>query len=143
MQNEKSKEERAKEREDYIRNILLERFKEIPLLIRAKTVAEILGIPASTIYEHIRRGKFFMSYRLINESPMVDVEEFIQWYAYVVEVPVLLPLEEAIEGDDQGLDERRFLLDSRIDPIKKFFRKEIERIKDEDIHAGRVRTRMR
>lgn len=143
MQNEKSKEERAKEREDYIRNILLERFKEIPLLIRAKTVAEILGIPASTIYEHIRRGKFFMSYRLINESPMVDVEEFIQWYAYVVEVPLLLPLEEAIEGDDQGLDERRFLLDSRIDPIKKFFRKEIERIKDEDIHAGRVRTRMR
>ncbi|QDD65583.1 hypothetical protein EJD96_16160 [Herbaspirillum seropedicae] len=143
MQNGKGKEERAKEREDYIRNILLERFKEIPLLIRAKTVAEILGIPASTIYEHIRRGKFFMSYRLINESPMVDVEEFIQWYAYVVEVPVLLPMEEAIEEDAQDLDERRILLDSRIDPIKKFFRKEVERIKDEETQASRVRTRMR
>lgn len=50
-------------------------------LIGVPKLARILGIAPSTIYAYIRSGRFFMPYRLVNGSPMVRVDDLIQWYA--------------------------------------------------------------
>ena len=87
-----------------------------------------------------------MSYRLIHGSPMIDTEEFIHWYAFAVNMPIPLPIVE-IEGDieeiTEDIDERRALLDNCIDPVKKFFLKEVARLEDEAQNVSRKRIRMR
>lgn len=50
-------------------------------LIGVPKLARILGIAPSTIYAYMRSGRFFMPYRLVNGSPMVRVDDLIDWYA--------------------------------------------------------------
>ncbi|ATQ75806.1 hypothetical protein CR152_15675 [Massilia violaceinigra] len=42
-------------------------------------LAAVLGIAPSTIYGHMRAGRFFLPYRMLNASPMVRVDDLADW----------------------------------------------------------------
>ena len=59
---------------------VLARFGIDTALIGVPKLSRILGIATSTIYAYMRSGRFFIPYRLVNGSPMVRVDDLIEWY---------------------------------------------------------------
>lgn len=43
------------------------------------TLARILGMGETTIYEHIRKGKFFLPHRMMNKTPRVALDDLAAW----------------------------------------------------------------
>lgn len=62
-----------------LRERLRREFHITALFIPVKTVAAVLGLSASTIYAYIRTGEFFLPYRLINKTPMVALDDLVNW----------------------------------------------------------------
>lgn len=59
---------------------VMRRFGIDSALIGVPKLARALGMGASTIYTYMRVGTFFMPYRMVNGTPMVKVDDFIDWY---------------------------------------------------------------
>lgn len=91
-------EEEVQRREDRLRKILNERYPSSPLLISVRAVAEILGIPHRTIYGQVKQKTFFIPHRIINRTLMVDVEDFVRWYADTPDEPKMD--REEVRSDD-------------------------------------------
>jgi TATA-binding protein-associated factor Taf7 len=66
-------------RREQIRARLARDFHVTALLVPVKTVAAVVGLSATTIYSYIRNGVFFMPYRRVHNTPMVDVEDLVDW----------------------------------------------------------------
>jgi hypothetical protein len=50
------------------------------VLIGVPKLSRILGIGCSTIYTYMRENRFFLPYRLVNGTPMVKIDDLIEWY---------------------------------------------------------------
>jgi hypothetical protein len=59
---------------------LMRRFGIDSALIGVPKLARALGMGTSTLYTYMRCGTFFMPYRMVNGTPMVKVDDFIDWY---------------------------------------------------------------
>jgi len=68
------------QREMRIRAVLMDRFPNSPLLIPARAVADMLGISYRTVHAQVKKNTFFMPYRIIGRSVMIDTEDFVAWY---------------------------------------------------------------
>ena len=64
---------------DALRDRLRREFHITALFIPAKTVACVLGVSPSTIYAYIRTDAFFLPYRLINKTPMISLDDLVEW----------------------------------------------------------------
>lgn len=62
-----------------LRERLSREFHITALFVPAKTVAAVLGLSPSTIHAYIRGDAFFLPYRLINKTPMVAVDDLVDW----------------------------------------------------------------
>lgn len=62
-----------------LRARLQREFHITALFIPAKTVACVLGVSPSTIYAYIRTDAFFLPYRLINKTPMISLDDLVEW----------------------------------------------------------------
>lgn len=49
-------------------------------LVSVPKLSKVLGIAPSTLYGYIKSGKFFMPHRMVNQSPMVTIDDLIDWY---------------------------------------------------------------
>lgn len=63
-----------------VRARLRDDFRISSLLMPVPEVARLLGVSSSTLYAYIRDGIFFMPYRRVNKTPMVAVDDFVDWY---------------------------------------------------------------
>lgn len=54
-------------------------------------LSRVIGLSVSTIYAHMRAGKFPIRYRVINKTPMVSLDDLAAWYR--APAPELLPSE--------------------------------------------------
>jgi len=70
----------AAERRVECLDALMRRFGIDSALIGIPKLARALGMGSSTLYTYMRCGTFFMPYRMVNGTPMVKVDDFIDWY---------------------------------------------------------------
>ncbi|GGE82016.1 helix-turn-helix domain-containing protein [Massilia psychrophila] len=64
---------------DELRLRLAREFHVVTLLVPVKTVAAILGLSPTTIYAYIRNGAFSLPYRRVNKTPLIAVDDLIDW----------------------------------------------------------------
>lgn len=66
-------------RAEYLESLLL-RSGIDSALVGVPKLARVLGMGASTIYSYMRAEKFFMPYRMVNGTPMVKIDDLVEWY---------------------------------------------------------------
>lgn len=49
-------------------------------LVGVPKLSRVMGVSASTIYAHMRAGKFAIRYRMLNTTPMVSMDDLARWY---------------------------------------------------------------
>jgi len=49
-------------------------------LVGVPKLSRVIGLSPSTIYAHLRSGKFPIRYRVINKTPMVSLDDLAAWY---------------------------------------------------------------
>ena len=64
---------------DWTRERLAKEFGLTAAFVGVAKLAAVLGIAPSTIYGHMRAGRFFLPYRMFNASPMVRVDDLAAW----------------------------------------------------------------
>ncbi|MES2149884.1 MAG: hypothetical protein V4508_08820 [Pseudomonadota bacterium] len=67
-------------RRTFVRMTLINEFHIESAFIGVPKVARILGLAPTTIYGYMRQGTFFIPYRLFNTSPMVCIDDLVEWY---------------------------------------------------------------
>jgi predicted DNA-binding transcriptional regulator AlpA len=63
------------------RSMLMAEFGIDSVFVGVPKLARILGMASSTIYSYIRQGRFFIPYRLVNKTPMVRLDDLVDWYS--------------------------------------------------------------
>jgi len=61
-------------------DMLASRFHIEAAFLTVPKIARILGLAPSTIYGYIRAGVFFIPHRMLNETAMVSLDDFVDWY---------------------------------------------------------------
>ncbi len=51
------------------------------LMVSIPTIARTLGYSPATLYVYISRGTFFLPHRVVNGSPMVAIDDLVDWLA--------------------------------------------------------------
>lgn len=64
---------------DALRARLQREFHITALFVPVKTVACVLGLSPSTIYAYIRGDAFFLPYCLMNKTPMIALDDLVDW----------------------------------------------------------------
>lgn len=59
--------------------LLLTRHGIDTAMISIPKVARVLGYAPATLYGYIKAGSFFLPYRVVNGSPMVAADDFLDW----------------------------------------------------------------
>ena len=49
-------------------------------LVGVPKLSRVIGLSPSTIYAHMRAGKFPIRYRVINKTPLVSLDDLAAWY---------------------------------------------------------------
>ena len=62
------------------RRYLVSEFHLDSAFVPVQKLARVLGLSSSTIYSYIRQGKFFLPYRMFNTSPVVSLDDLVDWY---------------------------------------------------------------
>ncbi len=62
------------------RMTLISEFHIESAFVGVAKLAKILGLAPTTIYGYMRAGKFFIPYRMFNTSPMVCIDDLVDWY---------------------------------------------------------------
>lgn len=62
------------------RATLRSEFHVTSALLPIKTIAAVIGMCPATLYGYIRSDAFFLPYRRINKTPMVELEDLVEWY---------------------------------------------------------------
>lgn len=68
------------DRRTYVRTTLISEFHIESAFIGVAKLAKILGLAPTTIYGYMRAGKFFIPYRMFNTSPMICIDDLVDWY---------------------------------------------------------------
>lgn len=64
----------------HVRMTLVQQFHVESAFIGVPKLATILGLSPSTVWGYMREGKFFIPYRMFNKSPMVCIDDLVEWY---------------------------------------------------------------
>ncbi|RNF30028.1 hypothetical protein NM04_14905 [Massilia aurea] len=70
----------AQARRTHVRMMLIQQFHLDSAFIGVPKLAGILGLSPSTVWGYIRERKFFIPYRLFNKSPVVCIDDLVDWY---------------------------------------------------------------
>jgi predicted DNA-binding transcriptional regulator AlpA len=60
--------------------LLSSRFQIDALLVPVPKLARALGLSPSTVYAYMRQGTFFLPFRMVNTTPMVRLDDLVDWY---------------------------------------------------------------
>jgi len=63
-----------------VRATLAKEFSIDTTYVGVPKLSRILGIAPSTIYGYMRRGQFFMPYRMINTTAMIALDDIAEWH---------------------------------------------------------------
>lgn len=72
--------DREASRRLFIRMTLINDYRLSSAFIPVPKLALILGISPSTIWSHMRQQKFPIPYRMFNTTPMVCIDDLVDWY---------------------------------------------------------------
>lgn len=61
-------------------DMLMAKFGIDAAMVNVPKLARALGMGSSTIYAYMRAGTFFLPFRSVNGTPMVRVDDLIDWY---------------------------------------------------------------
>lgn len=64
----------------FIRMTLISDYRLSSAFIPVPKLALILGVSPSTIWSHMRQRKFPIPYRMFNTTPMVCIDDLVDWY---------------------------------------------------------------
>lgn len=64
----------------FVRMTLIEDYRLSSAFIPVPKLAVILGMSPSTIWSHMRQKKFPIPYRVFNTTPMVCIDDLVDWY---------------------------------------------------------------
>lgn len=64
----------------FVRMTLIEDYRLSSAFIPVPKLAAILGMSPSTIWSHMRQKKFPIPYRVFNTTPMVCIDDLVDWY---------------------------------------------------------------
>lgn len=70
----------AARRRLFIRMTLINDYRLSSAFIPVPKLALILGMSPSTIWSHMRQKRFPIPYRLFNTTPMVCIDDLVDWY---------------------------------------------------------------
>jgi len=70
----------ARAKRVHARMWLIQQFHLESAFIGVPKLAIILGVSPSALWGYIREGKFFMPYRMFNKSPVVCIDDLVEWY---------------------------------------------------------------
>lgn len=70
----------AQARKTHVRMTLIQQFHLDSAFIGVPKLASILGLSPSTVWGYIRERKFFIPYRMFNKSPVVCIDDLVDWY---------------------------------------------------------------
>lgn len=71
---------RRERRRDAVRARIVQDFHVESAFVGVPKLSKILGLAPATIYGYMRQGKFFIPYRMFNTSPMVSLEDLVDWH---------------------------------------------------------------
>jgi len=75
-------------------------------LVGVPKLSRVIGLSASTIYAHMRAGKFPIRFRVINTTPMVSLDDLAAWYCQpapdLAPVQPLPPKERRMPSPEDG-----------------------------------------
>jgi len=57
------------------------------LFLGVPDFCRITGLPRSTVYQYIREGRFFLPHFVVNKTPLIKTEDFLEWYRSGCVVP--------------------------------------------------------
>lgn len=61
-------------------DMLMERFGIDAALVSVPKLAKAIGMSRSAIYASLKADKFFISHRMVGQSPMFTVDDVVSWY---------------------------------------------------------------
>lgn len=64
----------------FVKMTLTQEFGLDSAFIGVPKLARILGLSPNTVWSYMRQGKFFMPYRKFNTSPVVCIDDLVEWY---------------------------------------------------------------
>jgi DNA-binding CsgD family transcriptional regulator len=67
-------------RRAWVRATLIQEYRLASALIGVPKLALIMGLSPSTIWSHMRQRKFPIPYRMVNTTPMVGIDDLVDWY---------------------------------------------------------------
>lgn len=73
-------EAREARRRLFVRMSLIREFGLDSAFIGVPKLARILGLSPNTVWSYMRQGKFFIPYRKFNTSPVVCIDDLVDWY---------------------------------------------------------------
>lgn len=77
-------------------------------MISIPKVARVLGYAPATLYGYIKAGSFFLPYRIVQGSPMVAADDFLDWCSSrECEVSPQAPANQQEEESEVDLPETR------------------------------------
>lgn len=85
-----------------VKLMLVRDFKVQSAFINVTKLAQILGISPSTIWRQMRNRQFFIPYQIFNFTPMVCIDDLIEWYCSRHRLSV----QEAAEIEERERDEK-------------------------------------
>lgn len=65
---------------DRVEAMLIARFAIDSAFVRVEPLAKVLGIAPSTIYGQMRSGTFCIPFRKIGSTPVVKIDDLVDWY---------------------------------------------------------------
>ena len=77
------------------RQYLVSQFHLDSAFVPVQKLSRVLGLSPSTIYGYMRQGKFFLPYRMFNTSPVVSLDDLVDWYVAGETVAACPPAEGA------------------------------------------------
>jgi predicted DNA-binding transcriptional regulator AlpA len=66
--------------------------------LRVAVLAKVLGISQPTIYAAIRRGSFFLPFRMLGSMPVVKFDDLVDWYC---EPPLTVKADECLTDREE------------------------------------------
>lgn len=88
--------------------LLLTRHGIDTAMISIPKVARVLGYAPATLYGYIKAGSFFLPYRIVQGSPMVAADDFLDWCSSrACEVSPQAPAKQQDEESEVDLPETR------------------------------------
>ena len=88
--------------------LLLTRHGIDTAMISIPKVARVLGYAPATLYGYIKASSFFLPYRIVQGSPMVAVDDFLDWCSSrECEVSPQAPAKQQEEESEVDLPETR------------------------------------